>query len=149
MDEDEEAVSLRLEAICVHVGSNFTERYLLTRLLSLSLTRTPIHRLCREKLLFSEILDAIKFICSKVIWAACWDKQVDNLRTNHRVCSPLPHLSPSTTHHHTGCVRPPRQRLQTHITPLVLDKSCRRHKTRPSRMSPLPTSNSLIHLQFL
>ena len=34
--------------------------------------------------MFSETLDAIKFIC-KDIWAACWDKQVDNLRTNHRV----------------------------------------------------------------
>jgi len=33
--------------------------------------------------MFAETLDAIKFIC-KDIWAACWDKQVDNLRTNHR-----------------------------------------------------------------
>jgi Transport protein particle (TRAPP) component len=41
-------------------------------------------RLCRDKPLFTETLDAIKFIC-KDIWAACWEKQVDNLRTNHRV----------------------------------------------------------------
>jgi hypothetical protein len=41
-------------------------------------------RLCRDKLMFLETLDAIKFIC-KDVWAACWDKQVDNLRTNHRV----------------------------------------------------------------
>ncbi|KAG6848246.1 hypothetical protein H0H93_001972 [Arthromyces matolae] len=65
VDEEEEAVRVRLEAIGVHVGANFTER------------------LCRDRQLFVETLDAIKFIC-KDIWAACWDKQVDNLRTNHR-----------------------------------------------------------------
>lgn len=42
------------------------------------------YRLCRDRPLFTETLDVIKFIC-KDIWAACWDKQVDNLRTNHRV----------------------------------------------------------------
>ncbi|KDR68823.1 hypothetical protein GALMADRAFT_78072 [Galerina marginata CBS 339.88] len=65
LDEDEEPVRLRLEAIGMHVGANFSER------------------LCRDRPMFSETLDAIKFIC-KDIWAACWDKQVDNLRTNHR-----------------------------------------------------------------
>ncbi|KAJ6619440.1 TRAPP complex subunit trs33 [Mycena sp. CBHHK59/15] len=64
-DEAEEAVRARLEAIGLHVGANFTEH------------------LCRDRPLFGETLDAIKFIC-KDIWAACWDKQVDNLRTNHR-----------------------------------------------------------------
>nr|GAT60364.1 predicted protein [Mycena chlorophos] len=64
-DEAEEAVRARLETIGMHVGANFTER------------------LCRDRPLFGETLDAIKFIC-KDIWAACWDKQVDNLRTNHR-----------------------------------------------------------------
>ncbi|KAF7314199.1 hypothetical protein MKEN_00892100 [Mycena kentingensis (nom. inval.)] len=64
-EEAEEAVRTRLEAIGMHVGANFTER------------------LCRDRALFSETLEAIKFIC-KDIWAACWDKQVDNLRTNHR-----------------------------------------------------------------
>ncbi|KAJ7644072.1 TRAPP complex subunit trs33 [Roridomyces roridus] len=64
-DEAEEAVRSRLEAIGQHVGANFTER------------------LCRDRALFGETLDAIKFVC-KDIWAACWDKQVDNLRTNHR-----------------------------------------------------------------
>ncbi|KAG6828991.1 hypothetical protein H0H92_006063 [Tricholoma furcatifolium] len=65
VDEEEEAVRLRLETMGVHVGANFTER------------------LCRDRPLFPETLDAIKFIC-KDIWVACWDKQVDNLRTNHR-----------------------------------------------------------------
>ncbi|KAJ3893386.1 TRAPP complex subunit trs33 [Lentinula edodes] len=65
VDEEEEALKVRLETIGIHVGSNFSER------------------LCRDRGLFTETLDAIKFIC-KDIWAACWDKQVDNLRTNHR-----------------------------------------------------------------
>ncbi len=45
-------------------------------------------RLCHERALFSDTLDAIKFVC-KELWVACWDKQVDNLRTNHRVSSYL------------------------------------------------------------
>ncbi|KAF8880924.1 TRAPP complex subunit trs33 [Gymnopilus junonius] len=65
VDEEEEPVRQRLEAIGMHVGANFSER------------------LCRDRPMFSETLDVIKFIC-KDIWAACWDKQVDNLRTNHR-----------------------------------------------------------------
>ncbi|EGN92930.1 hypothetical protein SERLA73DRAFT_190301 [Serpula lacrymans var. lacrymans S7.3] len=65
LDVEEEAVRARLEAIGTHVGANFTER------------------LCRDRPLFGETLDAIKFIC-KDVWTSCWDKQVDNLRTNHR-----------------------------------------------------------------
>ncbi|KAF7437448.1 Trafficking protein particle complex subunit 33 [Pleurotus ostreatus] len=65
IDDEEEAVRVRLETIGMHVGANFSER------------------LCLNKPLFTETLDAIKFIC-KDIWVACWDKQVDNLRTNHR-----------------------------------------------------------------
>lgn len=65
VDEAEEAVRLRLESIGMHVGANVAER------------------LCHDRQLFSDTLDAIKFIC-KDLWSACWDKQVDNLRTNHR-----------------------------------------------------------------
>lgn len=43
-------------------------------------------RLCRDRPLFGDSLDAIKFVC-KELWVSCWDKQVDNLRTNHRVRS--------------------------------------------------------------
>jgi len=64
-DEEEEAARLRLESIGMHVGANVAER------------------LCHDRQLFSDTLDAIKFIC-KDLWTACWDKQVDNLRTNHR-----------------------------------------------------------------
>lgn len=63
-DEDE-GVRSRLEAIGMHVGGNFAER------------------LCRDRPLFSDSLDVIKFVC-KDLWVSCWDKQVDNLRTNHR-----------------------------------------------------------------
>ncbi|KAG8220275.1 hypothetical protein J3R82DRAFT_2866 [Butyriboletus roseoflavus] len=66
--DDDEGVRTRLEAIGLHVGGNFVER------------------LCRDRPLFGDSLDAIKFVC-KELWVSCWDKQVDNLRTNHRVRS--------------------------------------------------------------
>ncbi|KLO17612.1 transport protein particle component [Schizopora paradoxa] len=64
-DAAEEGLRTRLEAIGVHVGGNIAER------------------LCRERPRFTDTLDAVKFVC-KDIWSICWDKQVDNLRTNHR-----------------------------------------------------------------
>ena len=48
--------------------------------------------------MFSETLDAIKFIC-KDVWAACWDKQVDNLRTNHRVRELISHVRSTKSIH--------------------------------------------------
>lgn len=83
VDEEEEAVRTRLEAIGLHVGANFTERCVpfISGGGSFSL---DLFRLSRDRPPFSETLDAIKFVC-KDIWAACWEKQVDNLRTNHRV----------------------------------------------------------------
>ncbi|TCD68580.1 Trafficking protein particle complex subunit 33 [Steccherinum ochraceum] len=65
VEEDDEALRQRLETIGMHVGANIAER------------------LCHDRPLFSDTLDAIKFIC-KDLWSTCWDKQVDNLRTNHR-----------------------------------------------------------------
>ncbi|CAL1696801.1 unnamed protein product [Somion occarium] len=65
LSEEDEALRQRLESIGMHVGANVAER------------------LCHDRALFSDTLDAIKFIC-KDLWVACWDKQVDNLRTNHR-----------------------------------------------------------------
>lgn len=48
--------------------------------------------------MFADTLDVIKFIC-KDIWAVFWDKQVDNLRTNHRVgASSLLGTEGSTNH---------------------------------------------------
>ncbi|KAK7047223.1 hypothetical protein VNI00_006889 [Paramarasmius palmivorus] len=81
VDEEEEAIRIRLDAIGMHIGANFVERY---ALVNPGATK-DLHnaRLCRDRPLFTETLDVIKFIC-KDVWAAFWDKQVDNLRTNHR-----------------------------------------------------------------
>ena len=88
-DDEEEPVRQRLEAIGMHVGANFTERFVFPCIHFRFINeRLPYCSLCRDRPMFSETLDTIKFIC-KDIWAACWDKQVDNLRTNHRVCEPI------------------------------------------------------------
>jgi hypothetical protein len=47
-----------------------------------------IQRLCHGRAGFTDTLDIVKFVC-KDLWSTCWDKQVDNLRTNHRVGFPL------------------------------------------------------------
>jgi len=85
LDDEEEGLRLRLEAIGMHVGANITERSVH------SFHSHPSHfiafisrRLCHGKPYFSETLESIKFVC-KDLWTTCWDKQVDNLRTNHRV----------------------------------------------------------------
>ncbi|KAH9075694.1 NO signaling/Golgi transport ligand-binding domain-containing protein [Lactarius deliciosus] len=64
-DDEEEGLGARLEAIGMHVGANITER------------------LCHDRAGFADTLDIVKFVC-KELWSTCWDKQVDNLRTNHR-----------------------------------------------------------------
>jgi trafficking protein particle complex subunit 6 len=44
-------------------------------------------RFARDKPRFTDTLDVIKFIC-KDIWIMVFKKQIDNLKTNHRVrCS--------------------------------------------------------------
>jgi len=64
-DDEDEGLRARLEAIGLHIGANITER------------------LCHGRAGFTDSLDTVKFIC-KDLWSTCWDKQVDNLRTNHR-----------------------------------------------------------------
>lgn len=46
-------------------------------------------RLVRDRPRFTDTLESVKFVC-KDVWIAVWEKQVDNLRTNHRVSSKLP-----------------------------------------------------------
>lgn len=82
VDEEDEGLRSRLEAMGLHVGANLAERLELSTVLPPM--QTYLCRLSRDRPLFSDSLDAIKFIC-KELWVACWDKQVDNLRTNHRV----------------------------------------------------------------
>ena len=85
VEDEEEGLKLRLEAIGMHVGANITERYVVLFLRRLTyVTECIPSRLCHGKPYFAETLESIKFVC-KDLWAACWDKQVDNLRTNHRV----------------------------------------------------------------
>ncbi|KAL9940913.1 hypothetical protein V8E36_000401 [Tilletia maclaganii] len=57
--------SVRMEAVGFHAGSNIAQR-----LISL---RPPL----------TSTLDVLKFVC-KELWTTVWEKQVDNLRTNHR-----------------------------------------------------------------
>lgn len=59
------------------------------------LTRCPCAyapcRFSRDRPRFSDNLDVIKFLC-KDLWTILFKKQVDNLKTNHRVCtSTLPY----------------------------------------------------------
>lgn len=64
-DSAEEALKTRLEGLGSRVGASLVER------------------LVRDRPRFTDTLDSVKFIC-KDIWMAVWEKQVDNLRTNHR-----------------------------------------------------------------
>ena len=84
-DEEEEGLRARLEAIGLHVGANITERCASYIILQ-SRTHTDVPRLCHGRAGFTDTLDIVKFLC-KELWSTCWDKQVDNLRTNHRVRS--------------------------------------------------------------
>ena len=89
-DDDEEGLRLRLEAIGMHVGANITERYIYPfHPRCFRVTVYIFRRLCHGKPYFSETLESIEFVC-KDLWTTCWDKQVDDLRTNHRV---NPHCS--------------------------------------------------------
>lgn len=66
-DQRDGAVATRLEAIGHHVGANLADR------------------LARDKPRIAEPLEVLKFVC-KDVWMGVYDKQIDNLRTNHRVC---------------------------------------------------------------
>ena len=55
----------RMESLGRHVGANLTEILL------------------RDKPRLPDTLDRVKFVC-KELWSVVWNKQIDNLRTNHR-----------------------------------------------------------------
>lgn len=46
--------------------------------------RVPIPRFSRDRPRFADMLDMIKFLC-KDLWTLVFRKQIDNLKTNHRV----------------------------------------------------------------
>jgi hypothetical protein len=49
---------------------------------------TSAGRYARDKPRFTDTLDVMKFIC-KDIWIMVFKKQIDNLKTNHRVRCPV------------------------------------------------------------
>lgn len=72
LDEEEErdAVFFRLESLGYRVGQGLVERF------------------SRDRARFGDTLDVIKFVC-KDLWTLVFRKQVDNLKTNHRVSFPF------------------------------------------------------------
>jgi hypothetical protein len=116
MDEDEErdAVFFRLEMLGYRVGQGMVERcvalFLSSTLcstaclqdraaqISLSSARhcrvqkgpkltETLNRFSRDRPRFTDTLDVIKFLC-KDLWMLVFRKQIDNLKTNHRVRFP-------------------------------------------------------------
>jgi hypothetical protein len=65
-EETRESVHHRLDRIGYRVGQGLVERF------------------SRDKPRFQDTLDAIKFLC-KDLWLIVFRKQIDNLKTNHRV----------------------------------------------------------------
>lgn len=64
-----DSVYFRLEKLGYRVGLGLSEQF------------------SRDRPRFSDSLDVIKFLC-KEIWVVVFKKQIDNLKTNHRVCCP-------------------------------------------------------------
>lgn len=113
MDEDEErdAVFYRLEMLGYRVGQGLVERYVLPFFCRLpwcseainpglgwedaagnldlhwkghALITLTTRRFSRDRPRFTDTLDVIKFLC-KDLWMLVFRKQIDNLKTNHRV----------------------------------------------------------------
>jgi Transport protein particle (TRAPP) component len=63
-----ETMYFRLESLGYRVGQGLSERF------------------SRDRPRFTDQLDVIKFIC-KDLWTVLFKKQIDNLKTNHRVWS--------------------------------------------------------------
>jgi len=53
--------------------------------LTLGILDYSTSRFSRDRPRFADNLDVIKFLC-KDLWTILFRKQVDNLKTNHRVC---------------------------------------------------------------
>lgn len=67
LDDERDALFYRLDSLGFRVGQGLTER------------------LSKDRPRFADALDVIKFIC-KEFWTVLFHKQIDNLKTNHRVC---------------------------------------------------------------
>lgn len=75
-EEERERVFFRLESLGYRVGLGLVERF------------------SKDRPRFTDTLDVIKFLC-KDLWMLVFRKQIDNLKTNHRVFS----LFPGATDH--------------------------------------------------
>lgn len=69
-EEERERVFYRLESLGYRVGLGLVERF------------------SKDRPRFTDTLDVIKFLC-KDLWMLVFRKQIDNLKTNHRVFCPL------------------------------------------------------------
>ncbi|KEY67309.1 hypothetical protein S7711_04561 [Stachybotrys chartarum IBT 7711] len=69
-DEELDAVQYRLDMLGYRVGQGLVERF------------------SRDRPRFNDTLDVIKFVC-KDLWSLVFGKNIDNLKTNHRVCPSL------------------------------------------------------------
>lgn len=89
-DADSDAMFYKLENMGYAVGQRLVERYIhisgfdtyryLRRMCSLYI----YIRFTKDRPRFADTLDVVKFIC-KDLWSVMFKKQIDNLKTNHRV----------------------------------------------------------------
>lgn len=93
LDDEEEldAVHFRLESLGYRVGQGLVERYVSVTLpfgggssLLFTLLNSVQPRFSRDRPRFNDTLDVIKFLC-KDLWSLVFGKNIDNLKTNHRV----------------------------------------------------------------
>ena len=74
----------RLEPLGFRVGQGIAERYSPVQLWWVA---DGVCRFSRDRPRFTDTMDVIKFLC-KDLWTILFRKQIDNLKTNHRVYSP-------------------------------------------------------------
>lgn len=108
-EEMRENTFFRLEGLGFRVGQGLAERYVHVPPFTTTIIRGMLYLRClppnrqanvlvtldsfsRDRPRFSDHLDVIKFLC-KDLWVILFRKQIDNLKTNHRV--PPPSLPPS------------------------------------------------------
>lgn len=84
-EEEREAMFYRLETLGYRVGQGLVERRVDSRRFCSFLYAYFMSRFSRDRTRMVDTLDVIKFIC-KDLWTIVFRKQIDNLKTNHRVC---------------------------------------------------------------
>lgn len=99
-EEERDAVFFRLDALGYRVGQGLVERYvyllnmrgeIYVKMGNMEKSKWEVrywwtHRFSKDRPRFVDTLDVIKFLC-KDLWMLVFRKQIDNLKTNHRVSS--------------------------------------------------------------